>query len=236
MQMLTRTLPTLPTKVGLLFWAGSGGAPYNLYEPWHSWTEYDQFSGSLNWMGRFVYTYAHQVNPDDAPSSPPGACPCSLWSNATVPGTTSAADNNAVELGVRFRSDEAGYITGLRFYKGSGNTGTHVGNLWTDSGTLLATATFNNESATGWQQVTLPNPVPIQANTTYVASYHTDTGFYAFDSEFFATNGPDAAPLHAPADGRFGATSVYRYGSSGFPSSTYRSSNYWVDVVFDRTA
>ena len=38
---------------------------------------------------------------------------------------------SAVELGVKFRSDVAGYITGIRFYKGAGNTGTHVGHLWT---------------------------------------------------------------------------------------------------------
>ena len=31
--------------------------------------------------------------------------------------------------------------------------------------------------------------------------------------------------------GTDGANGVYRYGSSGFPSSSYASSNYWVDVV-----
>ena len=41
------------------------------------------------------------------------------------------------------------------------------------SGTLLASATFTNESASGWQQVNFSNPVPITAGTTYVASYHT---------------------------------------------------------------
>ena len=32
---------------------------------------------------------------------------------------------------MKFRSDVAGQVTALRFYKGSGNTGTHVGHLWT---------------------------------------------------------------------------------------------------------
>ena len=40
-------------------------------------------------------------------------------------------DTAAVELGVKFRADVNGYITGIRFYKGSTNTGTHVGSLWT---------------------------------------------------------------------------------------------------------
>ena len=43
---------------------------------------------------------------------------------------------------MRFRSSVNGYITGIRFYKSATNTGTHLGNLWTGSGTLLATATF----------------------------------------------------------------------------------------------
>ena len=54
---------------------------------------------------------------------------------------------------MKFRSDVAGQVTGVRFYKGSGNTGTHIGNLWSSTGTLLASATFTGESASGWQQV-----------------------------------------------------------------------------------
>jgi len=34
-----------------------------------------------------------------------------------------------------------------------------AGNLWTTSGTLLATATFSNETASGWQEVTFATPV-----------------------------------------------------------------------------
>src|SRR6185437_1597249 len=50
-------------------------------------------------------------------------CPCSIWNNSTLPGTPSANDSSAVELGMRFRTDVNGFITGIRFYKGSGNTG-----------------------------------------------------------------------------------------------------------------
>ena len=84
-------------------------------------------------------------------------------------------------VGVRFRADTNGTITGVRFYKGAANTGTHVGNLWTNTGTLLATATFSGETASGWQQVTFSSPVAVTANTTYVASYHTNTGQYGAD-------------------------------------------------------
>ena len=84
-----------------------------------------------------------------------------------------------VELGVKFRADVSGFITGVRFYKGAGNTGTHIGSLWTSGGTLLAQATFSNETASGWQQVNFGAPVAVTANTVYVASYFAPNGGYA---------------------------------------------------------
>ncbi len=168
-----------------------------------------------------------------APALPSaGACPCSIWSSAATPAGADP-DTNAVEIGVKFRADNDGYITGLRFYKFSTNTGTHVGHLWTRSGTLLATATFIGETASGWQQVTLASPVPITANTTYIASYHAPAGRYAVNSQYFATSGVDNPPLHALANGVDGGQGVYGYGPSGtFPVDTYNAENYWVDVVF----
>ena len=71
-----------------------------------------------------------------ATAPPPPTCPCSIWA-AGDPGNPPEADNAAVELGVKFRADVAGTVTGVRFYKGTGNTGTHVGHLWTPPGTLL---------------------------------------------------------------------------------------------------
>jgi len=128
----------------------------------------------------------------------------------------------------------AGTITGIRFYKGTGNTGTHVGNLWSSSGTLLATATFTGETPSGWQQVTFATPVAITANTVYVASYHTNVGRYAYDSNYFATTGVDNAPLHAPANGASGGNGVFAYGAiSTFPNQSWNATNYWVDVMFN---
>ena len=59
-----------------------------------------------------------------------GTCPCTIWPATTTPAVAANSDTAAVELGVKFRPNANGFITGLRFYKGSGNTGTHVGNLW----------------------------------------------------------------------------------------------------------
>ena len=156
-----------------------------------------------------------------------------IWSSSATPTTPDNGPDSAVTLGVEFESNISGYITGIRFYKSSANTGTHVGSLWSSTGTLLATATFTNETASGWQQVNFSTRVAITANTVYVASYHTNVGHYADDHNYFATSGVVNAPLHALADGVSGSNGVYNYGStSAFPSNSYMASNYWVDVVF----
>ncbi|MCG6984306.1 MAG: DUF4082 domain-containing protein, partial [Thiocapsa sp.] len=162
------------------------------------------------------------------------ATPCSLWDAAPTPSILVDPDTSAVELGVKFQSDVDGLVTGLRFYKSTQNTGTHVGSLWDSGGQLLAQATFVNESASGWQEVSFDAPVAIQAGLTYVASYFAPVGRYSVDEDYFDSayaNGP----LRALADGEDGGNGVYLYGSGGFPTDTYRSSNYWVDVVFVTT-
>jgi hypothetical protein len=159
----------------------------------------------------------------------------SIWPSTTVPGIIAAADL-PVELGLKFRSDVAGYIRGIRFYKDPRNTGTHVANLWSSAGTRLAQATFTGETASGWQQVNFASPVQIAANTVYIASYFAPVGFYAISPNFFATQGVDTPPLHALATGVSGPNGVFTYNAtSSFPTSSYAASNYWVDVVFSTT-
>jgi Domain of unknown function (DUF4082) len=105
--------------------------------------------------------------------------------------------------------------------------------LWSANGTLLAQATFSNETGSGWQQVKFTSPVAITANTVYVASYHTNVGYYSGDNGFFATAGVDNAPLHALRDGVSGGNGVYVYGGTpAFPNQTWNASNYWVDLIF----
>ncbi|MBV8578886.1 MAG: DUF4082 domain-containing protein [Acetobacteraceae bacterium] len=83
-----------------------------------------------------------------------------LFENNT-PSNTDTSDASPVELGVKFTSSQPGIITGIRFYKGLQDTGTHTGELWDSSGHQLATATFTNESASGWQQVDFTAIAPI---------------------------------------------------------------------------
>ena len=164
------------------------------------------------------------------PAGPSAAADVHDLGQYTTPALAATPIGRPIEIGVKFRADTAGAITGLRFYKGTANTGTHVGNLWTTGGTQLGSATFTSETASGWQQVVFATPVPIAANTIYVASYYAASGYFAFDSAYF-TAAVDAPPLHALYNGTSGGNGVYKYGG-GIPTQTWNSSNYWVDVVF----
>jgi Domain of unknown function (DUF4082)/Secretion system C-terminal sorting domain len=148
------------------------------------------------------------------------------------------------EVGVKFSSSTAGYITGVRFYKTSGNTGTHIGELYSSAGTRLAQATFVNETATGWQTVTFSAPVAITAGTTYTAAYFSSLGYYTEDNNYFLNHSVINSPLTAPADGTNGASGTdpgngqgtYKYTAApAFPNQLYKAANYWVDAIFSTT-
>ena len=159
----------------------------------------------------------------------------SLFSATSAPSTFASSDNSAVELGLKFRSDVAGTVSGVRFYKGTANTGTHTGTLWSMAGVKLATVTFTGETASGWQQATFATPVTITAGTFYVVSYHTNVGQYASTINALLTSWIDRAPLHAPrswSSGGTGGNGVFVYGASAFPTQDSNASNYWVDVLF----
>jgi hypothetical protein len=148
-----------------------------------------------------------------------------------APSLPDTGDTNSVELGVRFTSDVYGVATGVRFYKAAGNTGTHVGTLWTAAGQRLASGTFTSETASGWQELDFDTPVALMPNTTYVVSYLAPQGHYAATSQAFASV-LDNAPLHALASGASG-NGLYAYTATGtFPTSSWQATNYWVDVLF----
>lgn len=178
-------------------------------------------SGATALSGNLMAPYTWQF------TTAGGACPCTLFASQDVPSTVDGGDTSSVEVGVSFSSSVTGQVTGVRFYKSALNTGTHVGNLWSSSGELLATGTFSGESASGWQNLTFSSPVAIVAGTSYVASYFAPNGHYSASSQFFSdgyTNGPLSA---TGANGRF------RYGSgSGFPTGSFGATNYWVDPIF----
>lgn len=177
----------------------------------------------------------------------------SMWSATTVPIFHSATANNLIienifnpnispvvlnsydsgahtglELGLNFTPAVNGYVTGVKFYKGSNNTGTHIGNLWSANGTLLNTVVFAGETASGWQNQAFPSQTAVIGGNIYVISYHLFSNYYAADAIY---NWPVVSgDLTAPA----GNNGVYSYGSANsvFPTNVYNSANYWVDVDF----
>jgi Domain of unknown function (DUF4082)/Bacterial Ig-like domain len=157
-----------------------------------------------------------------------GSCPCRLFASDSVPAVASANDPGPVNLGMRFVPQVNGTVTAIRFYKGPANTGTHVGTLWSPTGNVLATVTFANESASGWQTATLSSPISVTAGSQYVVSYLAPNGGYAANSNFFAqpySNGPLQ-----------GLMGLYAYGATtSLPASSFMASNYWVDVEFSPT-
>ncbi len=156
------------------------------------------------------------------------AAPAETLFSGLTPAVASTNDPAAVEVGTAFTPTVNGKVTAIRFYKGSGNTGTHVGHLWTGAGVQLAAVTFTQETATGWQTATLSSPVSLTAGQRYVVSYLAPKGHYSHTQNFFSKTWT-AGDLTAPA----GSNGVYVYGASGgFPTASYKATNYFADVSF----
>ncbi|HWM62689.1 MAG TPA: Ig-like domain-containing protein, partial [Solirubrobacterales bacterium] len=206
-------------------------------ESWtYSWTPED--TGEETIMARAVDDSGNIQAPGDVAEVDvvEGACPCTIWDSSFTGPQDS--DKGSIEVGLKFRADTTGFITGIRFYKTAGNTGTHAGRLWTLGGTQLGVANFSGETATGWQQASFGSPIPINAGATYVASYHAPNGRYSSITGYFSVVGVDNPPLHALANGVDGPNGIFKYGAAGslFSSggpSTFNAENYLVDVVFE---
>ncbi len=167
-----------------------------------------------------------------------GTGPESIWGTSYSPKVNydyDGAKGQTFELGVQFESNVAGAVDGVLFYKQRAMSGTNVAHLWSSNGTLLASATFSNETASGWQYVTFSNPVSILANTFYTVSYSTGSPLFYYESGYFAHGGVTKGNLTAPSDTDINGTildnGVYNYGGR-FPDASQYSANFWVDLVF----
>ncbi|WP_169514604.1 DUF4082 domain-containing protein [Actinokineospora enzanensis] len=181
----------------------------------------DGFGNSLTSAKTWSFTTGTTLQP----------CPCNLFGSRT-PATADSGDASSVELGVKFTVGASAKATGVRFYKNFNNTGTHTGSIWSSNGQRIATGTFANETASGWQTLTFTTPVQLQAGQTYTASYLAPSGHYSVDNGYFASTGAGRGVLTAPSSPAANGNGVYVYGG-GFPNSTYNSNNYWVDPVID---
>jgi hypothetical protein len=149
----------------------------------------------------------------------------------TTTALQTSTDPTPVELGLKFRTNGISSVTGVRFYKSPDNVGTHVATLWDAAGNVLATATFANETASGWQTASFSAPVPVTAGQTYVASYFAPNGNWSYRLGGLGSGmGASTDLLYAPPAGAVDGNGVYRFGG-GFPTGSYQGTHYFVDVV-----
>jgi len=173
-----------------------------------------------------------QVAVQVACAAPPPAS--SLFSSTLVPDRVglpvqdgrTGTGSWSYELGVKIKVTAPVMLTALRFYKDAAETGTHVGRVWSATGQQHAQVTFTGESASGWQEQSLSTPLPLQPGVVYVASVGVNRTFVlTFDG---LANQITSEPLQSVADGMNG---VFGSAAGTFPTSSYQSTNYFVDVV-----
>jgi len=154
----------------------------------------------------------------------------SIFGNAVPKDPTGGGTK--VTLGLKFWTSQPGTISGIRFYRAEVSSHGYVAKLYSAGGVLLGSATLAHESGSmpGWQVANFASPIPISANTTYVASYYSAAGQGAGDPHELKT-GVAQGPLTAPASSAVGGNGAYS-SKNVFPKSSYEASNYYVDVSF----
>src|SRR5262249_8179838 len=94
----------------------------------------------------------------------------SLFLDTAMPSNDSRTDGPNVnyELGAVFAATVEGEIRSIRYFKSPMETGTHIGHIFSSVGEILAQVTFTSETASGWQEQKLAQPLPIKAGNNYV--------------------------------------------------------------------
>ena len=123
-----------------------------------------------------------------------------IWSDSTTPADGSSdPTRRPIELGVKFRTDVDGFVTGLRFYKGSANTGTHVGHLWTTRRDAARRGDVHRrERRAAGRRSRFATPVAItREHDLRRVVPRAGRAATRADSGYFADSAVDNPPLHA---------------------------------------
>lgn len=191
------------------YWKGvyNGGTTYLL----------NQIVRSVNAKGMYRCKVASSVG-----VAPPAFVPGVNQSffSPVIPGSHDA-DTTALTIGMRFTPLVDGVINGLRFYKGTNNTGTHVARLWLDAGSVLigGATNFVGETASGWQYQAFPAPIAVTAGTTYVCGVDCPNGNYEFQPQFFAAGSVTRGQIT-------GLAGVFTTTVGSKPTSTFNNNFY----------
>jgi uncharacterized repeat protein (TIGR02543 family) len=209
------TAPSAPTRSGYSFlgWSATDGGsavefPYSpgvttdvtLYALWsadgHTVT-FDSKGGSAVPSGSFV-TGGSIFNSYH------------LLDGSTIPENSF---QSPLELGLKMSSSADGWVKKVTFYKYAGDNSVHTANVWSSTGILLASQNFADETESGWQSVTLNDPVRIDANQSFTVSVFSDA--YRFNGSFTNSLPSRTSGPLTIIDGFYRYTSV-----SAYPSQT----------------
>ncbi|HWK76502.1 DUF4082 domain-containing protein [Microbacterium sp.] len=150
-----------------------------------------------------------------------------IFADTLEPEVAADPDRVPVELGIRFSPTVSGTVSALQYYQGPKAEDVTTTTLWSDSGEVLAQETFKASSKVGWRTIPLDEPIALEADETYTASYQAPNGGYAVTERDLTTHDVQNGFTLTPGAG------VYRYGDTGrMPRSTYQGSNYLVDIVY----
>lgn len=184
------------------------------------------------------YVYSYSVRSVDqsgnfsstTPSVTAQPAAATLFATTDTPPSVTT-DPTPVELGIRFRAHAPGALNGARFYKAAGSTGPYTINLWNDSGTNIGSATLTGETASGWQYVSFASPITLYTGQIYTISYSLPNGYYSYTSNGLASI-IASQYLSSVAYGDGAGNGVYNNTPGSYPTSSFNSTNYWIDPVF----
>ena len=151
-----------------------------------------------------------------------------IWP-AAPPLPPTSEDIPGITLGLRFQSSVAGFVKGVRFFSPDEvpiPAGNFTGQLWTETGTLLASGTFTGVTVSTWNELLFANPILITAGTTYVASFHTNA------TKYVGTANGLLAPVVNGSLTALAGGGVYIYGAAATFPVNAGNTNYWTDVIF----
>lgn len=209
-------------------------APLSCLEVNDKWVSH--ILGALNvldqpdaWIGDDDEVFAARQQVNEIMLSLMPQCPKYEFSRFTdeIPSSGNDTNDGQVELGLSFIPLTYGQITAVKFYKRLENDGIHTAHVWDASATMLAEQVFTDETASGWQIVTLDEPVIVYGHFPLKVSVHMASGFYSYDRPVF-TDETIAPPFVYEAN-----AGMYDYGTSPtYPNSYFEASDYFIDFVF----
>jgi hypothetical protein len=127
------------------------------------------------------------------------------------------------EVATQFSPAVNGTVKALRFYRPSGETGNNTLRLWTNTGTLLASATWVDNGTSGWKEVAIGGGARLAAGTLYRVSVNTNS------VQSKTTGGFSSAIVNGPLT----ASQGYWGQPMGSMPTNASTSNYFADVVFE---